>query len=210
MVRYELPRLSYDYDELELFIDSETMKIHHQKHHQAYVDGLNKSLEQIGAGSHPKYISAILSDLKSIPESGRNAINFFGGGFENHRLFWETMTPNNDDANVSPGGKIEDSIDVYFDSFENFKKIFSKTSIDIRGSGWCWLALNQTYNKIEIITTLNQDSPWISQKIPLLGLDMWEHAYYLRYQNKKFDYVNAWWSVVNWDYVENRFDELFG
>ena len=206
MVRYELPKLSYGYDELEPFIDTETMKIHHQKHHQAYVDGLNKSLEQVGSASHPQYISSILANLKSIPESGQSAINFFGGGFENHRLFWETMTPNSDG---NPGGKLEDSIDVYFNNFENFKKVFSEKAISIQGSGWCWLVFNQTYNKIEIITTLNQDSPWIFQKVPLLGLDVWEHAYYLKYQNKRPDYVEAWWNVVNWDYVENRFTELF-
>ena len=207
MVRYELPKLSYGYDELEPFIDTETMNIHHQKHHQAYVDGLNKSLEQVGSASHPQYISSILANLKSIPESGQSAINFFGGGFENHRLFWETMTPN---SNGNPGGKLEDSIDVYFNNFENFKKVFSETAISIQGSGWCWLVFNQTYNKIEIITTLNQDSPWVFQKIPLLGLDVWEHAYYLKYQNKRPDYVKAWWNVINWDYVENRFTELFG
>ena len=176
MVRYELPRLPYDYDELEPFLDSQTMKIHHQKHHQAYVDGLNKSLEQIGSASHPQYITSILSDLKSIPESGRDSINFFGGGFENHRLFWETMISNGDD---SPGGSLEDSIDVYFDSFSNFKKVFSDKAISIQGSGWCWLVFNHTYHKIEIITTQNQTSPWTLQKPPLLGLDMWEHAYYL-------------------------------
>ncbi len=206
MVRYELPKLSYGYDELEPFIDTETMKIHHQKHHQAYVDGLNKSLEQVGSASHPQYISSILANLKSIPESGQSAINFFGGGFENHRLFWETMTPN---SNGNPDGKLEDSIDVYFNNFENFKKVFSEKAISIQGSGWCWLVFNQTYNKIEIITTLNQDSPWVFQKIPLLGLDVWEHAYYLKYQNKRPDYVKAWWNVINWDYVENRFTELF-
>ena len=112
MVLYQLPKLSYDYDELEPFIDRETMQIHHSKHHQTYVDGLNASLAEIGAASHPKYISAILSELNSIPESGRSAINFFGGGFENHRLFWETLTPNGD---KSPGGQLEDQIDVYFD-----------------------------------------------------------------------------------------------
>jgi len=206
VVRYELPKLSYGYDELEPFIDTETMKIHHQKHHQAYVDGLNKSLEQVGSASHPQYISSILANLKSIPESGQSAINFFGGGFENHRLFWETMTPN---SNGNPGGKLEDSIDVYFNNFENFKKVFSEKAISIQGSGWCWLVFNQTYNKIEILTTLNQDSPWIFQKVPLLGLDVWEHAYYLKYQNKRPDYVEAWWNVINWDYVENRFTELF-
>ena len=205
MVQYELPRLPYGYDDLEPFIDSETMKIHHQKHHQSYVDGLNKSLEEVGSASHPLYITSVLSDLKQIPESGRENINFFGGGFENHRLFWETMTP---DGDGNPGGKIEDAIDVYFDNFENFKKVFSDKAITIQGSGWCWLVFNSTYQKIEIITTPNQTSPWTVQKIPLLGLDVWEHAYYLKYQNKRPDYVQAWWNVVNWDYVGNRFSEL--
>ena len=205
MVQYELPRLPYGYDDLEPFIDSETMKIHHQKHHQSYVDGLNKSLEEVGSASHPLYITSVLSDLKQIPESGRENINFFGGGFENHRLFWETMTP---DGDGNPGGKIEDAIDVYFDNFENFKKVFSEKAITIQGSGWGWLVFNSTYQKIEIITTSNQTSPWTVQKIPLLGLDVWEHAYYLKYQNKRPDYVQAWWNVVNWDYVGNRFSEL--
>ncbi len=207
MVRYELPRLPYGYDELEPFFDVETMKIHHQKHHQAYVDGLNKSLESIGGESHPQYISSILSDLKSIPESGRDAINFFGGGYENHRLFWETMTPCGDG---SPGGQLEDSIDVYFENFENFKKTFSEKSLSLQGSGWCWLVFNSTFHRIEMITTENQDSPWTLQKYPLLGLDMWEHSYYLKYQNNKSEYVDAWWNIVNWDYVGNRFTELAG
>lgn len=205
MVRYELPKLPYKYDELEPFIDTQTMKIHHTKHHQAYTDGLNKSLESIGGASHPQYISSILSDLKSIPESGRVDINFFGGGYENHKLFWETMTPNGDG---SPGGKLEDAIDVYYDNFENFKKVFSEQAISIQGSGWCWLVFNSTFNKIEIILTSNQDSPWTIQKHPLLGLDVWEHAYYLKHQNRRVDYVESWWNVVNWDYVGNRFSEL--
>jgi len=205
MVQYELPRLPYEYDDLEPFIDTETMKIHHQKHHQSYVDGLNKSLEEIGSASHPQYISSVLSELKQIPEFGRQNINFFGGGFENHRLFWETMTPN---GGGTPGGKIEDAIDVYFDNFDNFKKVFSEKAITIQGSGWCWLVFNTTYQKIEIITTPNQTSPWTIQKTPLLGLDVWEHAYYLKYQNKRPEYVKSWWNVVNWDYVGNRFSEL--
>ncbi|MDH3502188.1 MAG: superoxide dismutase [Nitrosopumilus sp.] len=205
MVRYLLPRLPYDYDELEPFIDTQTMEIHHQKHHQTYVDGLNKSLEQIGGESHPKYISTILSDLQSIPESARSSINFFGGGFENHKLLWETMSPNGD---KNPGGKLADAIDVYFNSFESFKDEFTNNSISIQGSGWCWLVFNQSYNKIEIITTSNQDSPWTLRKIPILGLDVWEHAYYLKYQNKRDEYVKAWWNVINWDFIQNRFAEL--
>ncbi len=205
MVQYQLPRLPYGYDELESFIDEQTMMIHHQKHHQSYVDGLNKTLEEISGSFHPQYITSILSDLQSVPEISRNKITFFGGGFENHRLFWEIMNPN---GGGSPGGKLANSIDVYFDSFQKFKKIFSVTSLSIEGSGWCWLVFNQTFNKIEIMTTKNQDSPWMQNKIPLLGLDLWEHAYYLKYQNKRADYVESWWNVVNWDYVSNRFSEL--
>jgi len=205
MVQYQLPRLPYGYDELEPFIDEQTMKIHHQKHHQSYVDGLNKTLEEISGSFHPQYITSILSDLQSVPEISRNKITFFGGGFENHRLFWETMNPN---GGGNPGGKLANSIDVYFDSFQKFKKIFSVTSLSIEGSGWCWLVFNQTFNKIEIMTTKNQDSPWIQNKIPLLGLDLWEHAYYLKYKNKRNDYLESWWNVVNWDYVANRFSEL--
>jgi len=206
MVQYQLPRLPYGYDELEPYIDEQTMKIHHQKHHQSYVDGLNKTLEEISGSFHPQYITSVLSDLQSVPEISRNKITFFGGGFENHRLFWEIMNPN---GGGSPGGKLADSIDVYFDSFQKFKKIFSVTSLSMEGSGWCWLVFNQTFNKIEIMTTKNQNSPWIQNKIPLLGLDLWEHAYYLKYQNRRTDYVESWWNVVNWDYVVNRFSELY-
>ena len=205
MVHYLLPRLTYGYDELEPFIDTETMKIHHQKHHQTYVDGLNKSLQEIGGESHPKYISSLLSDLGSIPKSVRNAVNFFGGGFENHNLFWETMSPNSDHY---PGGKFADAIDVYFNNFDSFKKIFTEKTLSIQGSGWCWLVFNQTFNKIEIITTSNQDSPWTLRKVPLLGLDIWEHAYYLKYQNRREEYIKNWWNVINWDFIQNRFSEL--
>ncbi|MDH3617519.1 MAG: superoxide dismutase [Nitrosopumilus sp.] len=205
MVTYQLPKLSYGYDELEPFIDEQTMEIHHKKHHQSYVDGLNNALEEMAGSFHPQYITSILSDLQSIPENSRNKINFFGGGFENHRLFWEVMNPNSD---ASPGGKLADSIDVYFENFEKFKTKFSSASLSVEGSGWCWLVFNQTFNKIEIITTKNQDSPWTLNKIPLLGLDMWEHAYYLKYQNRRAEYISSWWNVVNWDYVGNRFSEL--
>ncbi len=205
MVKYQLPKLSYGYDELEPFIDAQTMEIHHKKHHQSYTDGLNKTLEEMGGSFHPQYITSILSELKSIPENSRNKINFFGGGFENHRLFWEIMNPN---GGGTPRGELANSIDVYFDNFEKFKKIFSDTSLSIQGSGWCWLVFNQTFNRIEIITTKNQDSPWSINKIPLLGLDLWEHAYYLKYQNKRADYISSWWNVVNWDYIANRFSEL--
>ena len=205
VVQYQIPRLPYGYDELEPFIDKQTMVIHHQKHHQAYADGLNKTLEKIGGSSHPQYITSILSDLQSIPEKHREDIVFFGGGFENHRLFWETMNP---DGGGTPTGKISDSIDVYFNNFEDFKKKFLDACISIEGSGWCWLVFNRTFNRIELMTTKNQYSPWVFNKTPLLGLDLWEHAYYLKYENRKIDYINSWWNVVNWDYVGNRFSEL--
>lgn len=204
MVRYELPRLPYGYDELEPYIDEQTMRVHHQKHHRSYVDGLNGSLEQISAESHPQYITSILSDLDSIPGHARGPVNFFGGGFENHKMFWETMSP---DGGGSPGGRLGDAIDVYFGSFDDFGKLFSSRAAAIQGSGWCWLVFDQTYDRIEITSTANQDSPWTVRKIPLLGLDVWEHAYYLQYQDKRPDYVQSWWNVINWDYVENRFSE---
>ena len=205
MVLYHLPRLPYGYDEFEPFIDEQTMLVHHQRHHQSYVDGLNKTLEKIGGTSHPQYITSVLSDLHKIPEEHRGDIGYFGGGFENHKLFWETMNP---DGGGHPTGKFADSIDVYFGSFEDFQKKFLGASLSIEGSGWCWLVFNRSFNKIEIMTTKNQDSPWMYNKTPLVGLDMWEHAYYLKYQNKKSDYVESWWNLVNWDFVENRFVEI--
>ena len=205
MVQYNRPKLPYGYDELEPFIDRLTMEIHHKKHHQSYVDGLNQTLDKFGAKFHPKYITSILSDLQSIPEKFRNEIIFFGGGYENHRLFWETMIPK---GKSIPEGKLADSIDVYFGDFEKFKKIFLSFSMSIEGSGWCWLVFNTTFQKIEIITTKNQESPWIQNKIPLLGLDLWEHAYYLKYQNKKSEYIESWWKVINWDFAESRFLEF--
>lgn len=205
MVKYLLPKLSFDYDSLEPFIDKDTMFIHHQKHHQSYVDGLNRCLEKFGGSGHPQYISSILSDLQSVPSEFQNELNFFGGGYENHRLFWDTLSP---DPKTSPDGKLSDAIDVYFQNFENFKSVFTLNSIGLQGSGWCWLVFNSTYNRIEIMTTENQTSPWTYQKTPLLGLDLWEHAYYLKYQNKKAQYIENWWNVINWEYVENRFSEL--
>ncbi|MDX1441108.1 MAG: superoxide dismutase [Nitrosopumilaceae archaeon] len=205
MTLYDLPKLPYNYESLEPYIDTQTMKIHHLKHHQSYVDGLNKTLSEIGGTSHPKYITSILSDLNSIPDSSRNKIQFFGGGYENHRFFWQVMTP---DGGGSPGGALGDSIDVYFNSFEKFQENFYTSALGIQGSGWCWLVFNPTYNKIEIITTQNQNSPWSLKKIPLLGLDVWEHSYYLKYENKRNEYVLSWWNVVNWDFVCNRFSEI--
>ena len=205
MTQYQLPKLSFNYDDLEPYFDVQTMEIHHKKHHQNYVDGLNKTLEKIGASFHPKYITSILSDLNSVPTSFREDLVFFGGGYENHRFFWETLNP---EGGGSPGGRLGDSIDVYFGNFEKFKKLFSNFSTSIEGSGWCWLIFNTTFQRIELLTTKNNENPWMFNKIPLLGLDLWEHAYYLKYQNKRSHYIDSWWNLVNWDYVVNRYSEL--
>ncbi|MGI0047660.1 MAG: superoxide dismutase [Nitrosotalea sp.] len=202
MGKYELPPLPYPYDALEPHIDEATMKIHHQNHHQSYTDGLNQTLEKINALSHKNYITGILSDLTTVPENVRDAINFYGGGYENHRMFWESMKPN---GGGKPGGRLADEIAVYFGSFDEFKKKFSEGVIAIQGSGWGWLVYNQTYTRLEFMTTSNQTSPWTQRFIPLLGLDVWEHAYYLKYQNKRAAYVDAWWNVVNWPEIEERF-----
>lgn len=194
--------LHYSYDALEPYIDAKTMEIHHTKHHQAYADGLNTTLESINALTHQNYIVSVLSDLTTVPENIRSAINFHGGGFENHRLFWESMKPN---GGGEPGGRLADEIGIYFGSFEKFKEEFTKGTVSIQGSGWGWLVYNQTYSRLEFRTMPDQTSPWTQRLIPLLGLDVWEHAYYLKYQNRRADYVEAWWNVVNWNEVEERF-----
>ena len=202
MAKYELPKVPYAYDALEPHIDAKTMEIHHTKHHQAYTDGLNETLMRINALSHKSYITGILSDLSLVPESARDSINFFGGGYENHRTFWESMKQN---GGGMPGGRLADEIGVYFGSFDGFKKKFTEGTISIQGSGWGWLVYNQSFARLEFLATNNQTSPWTQRRIPLLGLDVWEHAYYLKYQNKRADYVNSWWNVVNWSVVEERF-----
>ncbi len=202
MGKYELPPLPYSYDALEPYIDETTMKVHHQKHHQSYTDGLNKTLEKINALSHKNYITGTLSDLATVPEDARDAINFYGGGYENHKMLWESMKPN---SGGKPEGRLADEIGVYFGSFEEFKKKFSDETVLIQGSGWGWLVYNQTYARLELMTTSNQTSPWTQRRIPLLGLDVWEHAYYLKYQNRRAAYVDAWWNIVNWPEVEERF-----
>ena len=205
MVQYQLPRIPYGYDELQDFIDEDTLRIHHLQFHQFYVEGLNETLKKIGGEFHPQYVTSILSDLNSIPKQYQKDIFFFGGGFENHRMFWELMNP---EGGGIPTGRLADSIDVYFSSFEKFKKKFSEYSTSIEGSGWCWLVFNRTFDRIEIMTTQNEESPWAFNKIPLLGLDLWEHSYYLKYQNNKIDYINSWWNFVNWEYAGNRFLEI--
>jgi Fe-Mn family superoxide dismutase len=201
MAQYELPKLPYAYDALEPHIDAKTMEIHHTKHHQTYTTKLNDALGKCSSDIQNKDIIDILGDLSQVPDDLREAINFNGGGFDNHRLFWNNMKPN---GGGEPGGAVADAINASFGSFADFKEKFSSTTTVIQGSGWGWLVYNPSSSKVEYVAMSNQDSPRTKGLVPLLGLDVWEHAYYLKYQNKRPDYVSAWWNVVNWDEVDNR------
>ena len=201
MAQYELPKLPYAYDALEPHIDAKTMEIHHTKHHQTYTTKLNDALGKCSSDVQNKDIIEILGDLSQVPDDLRKAINFNGGGFDNHRLFWNNMKPN---GGGEPGGAVADAINASFGSFADFKEKFSSTTAVIQGSGWGWLVYNPSSSKVEYVAMSNQDSPRTKGLVPLLGLDVWEHAYYLKYQNKRPDYVAAWWNVVNWDEVDDR------
>lgn len=204
MGKYELPKVPYAYDALEPHIDARTMEIHHTKHHQAYTDKLNDALTKCPADIQGKDIIEILKNINQVPEDVRGAVNFNGGGFDNHRLFWNNMKPN---GGGSPGGKIADAINQSFGSFDKFKEEFSSKTTVIQGSGWGWLVFNPKTSKVEYKSMPNQTSPRTEGLIPLLGCDVWEHAYYLKYLNKRPDYVSAWWNVVNWEEVDNRFSK---
>ncbi len=199
MAKHELPALPYAFDALEPHIDARTMEIHHGRHHATYVNNLNAALE-----GHPelqqKSIEELISDLNSIPESIRTAVRNNGGGHANHSLFWEIMSPQGGGA---PTGALADEINKTFGSFEKFKEEFTKAATGRFGSGWAWLVLDG--GKLAIMSTPNQDNPLMEGKTPILGLDVWEHAYYLKYQNKRPDYIAAWWNVVNWNAVNERF-----
>ncbi len=201
MTQYELPKLPYAYDALEPHIDARTMEIHHTKHHQTYTTKLNDALGKCSSDIQNKDILDILSDLSQVPDELKKAINFNGGGYDNHKLFWNNMKPN---GGGEPGGAVADAINSSFGSFGDFKEKFSSTTAVIQGSGWGWLVYNKSSSKVEYVAMSNQDSPRTKGLVPLLGLDVWEHAYYLHYQNKRPDYIAAWWNVVNWDEVDNR------
>lgn len=209
MANFTLPPLPYSYDSLEPHIDARTMEIHHTKHHQAYTDGLNKALSNLGPDWQNKNdIVEILKNIDSIPENARSAVNFHGGGYNNHALFWNSMKKS---GGGEPDAELSDAINKTFGSFNDFKDKFSKDTVAIQGSGWGWLVYNQNTNGVQFITMPNQTSPWTKSKtekvVPLLGLDVWEHAYYLKYQNRRADYVAAWWNVVNWDQVKRNFQQ---
>ncbi len=201
MTQYELPKMPYAYDALEPHIDARTMEIHHTKHHQTYTTKLNDALGKCSSDIQNKDILDILSDLSQVPDELKKAINFNGGGYDNHKLFWNNMKPN---GGGEPSGAVADAINSSFGSFADFKEKFSSTTAVIQGSGWGWLVYNKSSSKVEYVAMSNQDSPRTKGLVPLLGLDVWEHAYYLNYQNKRPDYIAAWWNVVNWDEVDNR------
>ena len=201
MTQYELPKMPYAYDALEPHIDARTMEIHHTKHHNTYTTKLNDALGKCSSDIQNKDIVDILSDLNQVPQELRSAINFNGGGYDNHKLFWNNMKPN---GGGEPGGAVADAINASFGSFADFKEKFSSTTAVIQGSGWGWLVYNPSSSKVEYVAMSNQDSPRTKGLVPLLGLDVWEHAYYLNYQNKRPDYIAAWWNVVNWEEVDNR------
>ena len=204
MGKYTLPEMPYAYDALEPHIDAQTMEIHHTKHHQKYTDTMNGALEKLSPELQNNDIEEILSNINQIPDDVRGAINFNGGGYDNHKLFWNSMKQN---GGGEPTGAIADAINDSFGSFAEFKELFSSKTAPIQGSGWGWLVYNPSSGKVEYQAMSNQDSPRTKGLVPLLGLDVWEHAYYLKYQNKRPDYIAAWWNVINWDEVNDRFSK---
>lgn len=198
---FQLPKLPYEFSALEPHIDAKTMEIHYTKHHQAYTNNLNTALE----GQEDLMsltIEEILSDLDKIPGSIRQAVINNGGGFYNHNLFWNNLSPNGGDA---PAGVLKEAIDSKFESFEAFQGLFADSATKRFGSGWAWLVVDEN-GELAITSTANQDSPISMGQTPILGLDVWEHAYYLHYQNRRPDYITAFWNVVNWAEVEKRFE----
>lgn len=202
---FELPQLPYPYNALEPHIDARTMEIHHSKHHAAYTNNLNNAL-QSAPDLQGKAIEDLLADLTAIPESIRAAVRNNGGGFANHGLFWTVMGPK---AGGEPGGSLGSAIASAFGSIASFKEALSKAAIGQFGSGWGWLAVD-TSGSLKVLSTANQDSPISMGMTPILGVDVWEHAYYLHYQNRRPDYVAAWWNVVNWAEVQARYDRAMG
>ena len=202
-MKHKLPELGYSYDNLEPHIDKETMEIHHTKHHQAYVNNLNAALEK-----HPelldKDLKEIIANIDDLPEDIKTAVRNNGGGHLNHSLFWTTLSPNSN----GPVGELKDAIESTFGSFDKFKEELTKAASTRFGSGWGWLVLNDK-KELEIISTANQDNPLMFNSTPLLGVDVWEHAYYLKYQNRRPEYLENWFKVINWEkvneiYLENK------
>jgi len=197
---YEVPPLPYDYAALEPHIDEQTMRIHHDKHHQAYVDNANKALDGTQWANRP--VEVVLTELDELPEDKRAAVRNNVGGHANHSFFWEIMGPN---GGGSPEGELASAIDDVFGGLDQLKEQVNDTGVKRFGSGWTWLVWDGT--GLAVYSTANQDSPITQADVPLIGIDVWEHAYYLKYQNRRPDYLAAWWNVVNWAEVARRFEE---
>ena len=199
MSNYQLPTLSYDFNALEPHIDEQTMMIHHDRHHATYVNNLNAALEKHNNLAN-KTIEDLITNLDAIPEDIRTAVRNNGGGHANHSLFWKIISPN---AGGKPTGEIADAITQAFGSYEKFKEEFTKAATTRFGSGWAWLVVEN--EELKITSTPNQDSPLMAGQTPVLGLDVWEHAYYLNYQNKRPDYINAFFNIINWNEVNKLY-----
>jgi superoxide dismutase, Fe-Mn family len=200
---FSLPSLPYAPDALEPHIDRQTMEIHHGKHHNAYVTNLNKALESAPDLANKSVEELLANNCAAVPENIRTAVRNNGGGHHNHSMFWQIMGPN---AGGAPSGDIANAINGAFGSFDAFKEKFNAAATTRFGSGWAWL-VKGSGNSVEVISTANQDSPLMEGRFPIMGLDVWEHAYYLKYQNRRPDYIAAWWNVVNWQEVNRRLRE---
>ena len=201
---YELPPLPYAYDALEPTIDAQTMQIHHDKHHQAYVTNLNNALQGV-SGVENLSVEELVQNLDKVPEDKRTAVRNNGGGHANHTLFWDILTPG---GSSKPTGALAQAIDKKWGSFDAFKEAMNKAGAGRFGSGWAWLVVKN--GQLDIVSTPNQDSPLMDGATPLLGIDVWEHAYYLKYQNRRPDYLNAIWNVINWDKVGQAYQKAGG
>jgi len=199
---FELPPLPYDYSALEPHIDTQTMQLHHDKHHQAYVTNLNNALQGLSQFDGVS-IEDLMRRINEVPENVRTAVRNNGGGHVNHSMFWQIMKPN---GGGEPTGALADAINSTFGSFDQFKTTFNDNGVKRFGSGWTWLVVDQS-GKLQALSTANQDSPFMDGMYPVMGNDVWEHAYYLKYQNRRPDYLGAWWNVVNWDEVARRFQQ---
>jgi Fe-Mn family superoxide dismutase len=202
---YEVPSLPYDYNALEPYIDEETMHLHHDKHHTAYVNNLNAAVQNNSELANLS-VEDLLRRINEVPENIRTTVRNNGGGHANHSMFWRIMKPN---GGGEPTGALADAINQAFGSFQEFKTRFNDAGAKQFGSGWAWLVLDQGGN-LQVRSSANQDSPFMDGQYPIMGNDVWEHAYYLKYQNRRADYLNAWWNVVNWDEVARRYEEARG
>ena len=201
VMAFEVPPLPYDYNALEPYIDTQTMQLHHDKHHAAYVNNLNNAVNNTDFAS--KHVDDILRNINDVPQNVHAAVQNNAGGHSNHSMFWAIMKPN---GAGEPTGALASAIQQAFGSFDQFKAAFNDAGVKRFGSGWTWLVLDQS-GKLSVISTANQDSPLMNGQYPVMGNDVWEHAYYLKYQNRRPDYLAAWWNVVNWDEIARRYQQ---